>query len=70
MIKTKIRNTYKNDKWKGLRIHDEDGKELEKIEAEEIKERSWKQIYQTHQKKINQYWNQEEKEKYEEKWRE
>ena len=28
-------------------------------------ERFWKQIYQTHQNKINEYWNQEEKETYE-----
>ena len=50
-------------KKKELRIHDDDGKELEKTEAEERIERFWKQIYQTHQKKINEYWNQEEKEK-------
>ena len=46
-------------------IYDEDGKELEEIEAKEKIERYWKQIYQTHQNKINEYWNQEEKETYE-----
>ena len=46
-------------------IYNEDGKELEEIEAEERMERFWKQIYQTHQNKINEYWNQEEKETYE-----
>ena len=53
-------------KKKELRIHDDDGKELEKIEAEERIERFWKQIYQMHQNKINEYLNQEEKEKYRE----
>ena len=43
----------------------EDGKELEEIEAEERIEKFWKQIYQTHQNKINEYLNQEEKETYE-----
>ena len=56
---------YKKDKWKlgkkKLRIDDEVGKELEEIEAEERIERFWKQIYQTYQNKINEYWNQEKK---------
>ena len=55
----------KGVKKKELRIYDEDGKELEEIEAKEKIENSWKQIYQTHQNKINEYWNQEEKEIYE-----
>ena len=52
-------------KKKELRIYDEDVKELEEIEAEERIERFWKQIYQTHQNKMNEYWNQEESETYE-----
>ena len=44
-----------------MRIDDEVGKELEEIEAEERIERFWKQIYQTYQNKINEYWNQEKK---------
>ena len=55
----------KEVKKKELRIYDEDGKELEEIEAKEKIERFWKQIYQTHQNKIEEYWNQEEKETYE-----
>ena len=55
----------KEVKKKELRIFDEDGKELQEIEAKEKIERLWKQIYQTHQNKINEYWNQEEKETYE-----
>ena len=55
----------KEVKKKELRMYDEDGKELEKIEAEERIERFWKQIYQTHQNKINEYWNQEQREMYE-----
>ena len=50
---------------KEVRIYNEDGKELEEIEAEERIERFWKQMYQTHQNRINEYWNQEEKETYE-----
>ena len=49
---------------KELRIY-EDGKELEEIEAEKRIERIWKQTYQTYQNKINEYWNQVEKETYE-----
>ena len=41
------------------------GKELEEIEAEQRIERFCNQTYQTHQNKINEYWNQEEKETYE-----
>ena len=52
----------KEVKKKELKIYDEDGKELEEIEAKEKIERFWKQIYQTHQNKIEEYWNQEEKE--------
>ena len=48
-----------------MRIYDEDEKELEEIEAKEKIERFWKQIYQAHQNKIEEYWNQEEKETYE-----
>ena len=55
----------KEVKKKELRIYDEDGKELEEIESKERIERFWKQIYQTHQNKINEYWNQEENETYE-----
>ena len=55
----------KEVKKKELKIYDEDGKELEEIEAKEKVERFWKQIYQTHQNKIEEYWNQEEKETYE-----
>ena len=55
----------KEVKKKELIIYDEDGKELEEIEAEERIEKFWKQIYQTHQNKINEYWNQEEKETHE-----
>ena len=55
----------KEVKKKELIIYDEDGKELEEIEAKEKIERFWKQIYQTHQNKIEEYWNQEEKETYE-----
>ena len=55
----------KEVKNKELGIYDEDGKELEEMEAEERIERFWKQIYQTHQNKINEYWNQEEKDMYE-----
>ena len=55
----------KKVKKKELRIYDGDGKELEEIEAKEKIERFWKQIYQTHQNKIKEYWNQEEKETYE-----
>ena len=54
----------KQVKKKELRIYDEDGKELEEIEAKEKIERFWKQIYKTHQNKIEEYWNQEEKEPY------
>ena len=54
----------KEVKKKELRIFDEDGKELDEIEAKEKIERLWKQIYPTHQNKINEYWNQEEKETY------
>ena len=36
-----------------MRLYNEDGKELEEIEAEERIERFWKQTYQTHQNKIN-----------------
>ena len=50
----------KEVKKKELRIYDEDGKELEEIEAKEKIERFWKQIYQTHQNKIKEYWNQED----------
>ena len=55
----------KEVKKKELRIYDEDGKELEEIEGKVKIERFWKQIYQTHQNKINEHWNQEEKETYE-----
>ena len=54
----------KEVKKKELRIYDEDGKEMEETEAKEKTERFWKQIYQT-QNKIEEYWNQEEKETYE-----
>ena len=55
----------KEVKKKELRMYDEDGKELEEIEAQERIERFWKQIYQAHQNKKNEYLNQEEKETYE-----
>ena len=55
----------KEVKKKELRIYDEEGKEMEEIEAKEKIERFWKQIYQTYQNKIEEYWNQEEKETYE-----
>ena len=55
----------KEVKKKELRIYDEDGKELEEIEAEKRIERFWIQTYQTHQTKINKYWDQVEKETYE-----
>ena len=51
-------------KKKELRIYDEEGKELEEIEAEKRIERFCKQTYQTHQNKINEYWNEVEKETY------
>ena len=51
----------KEVKKKELRIYDEDGKELKEIEAEKKIEKFWKQTYQTHQNKINEYWNQIEK---------
>ena len=60
----------KEVKKKELRIFDEDWKELEEIEAEKRIERFWKQTYQTHQNKINKYWNQVEKKRMREKWRE
>ena len=63
--KNKRKISGKEVKKKELRIYDEDGKELEEIEAKEKIERFWKQIYQTHQNKINEYWSQEEKETYE-----
>ena len=44
-----------------LRIYDEDEKELEEIEVGKRIVRFWKQTYQTHQNKINEYWNQVEK---------
>ena len=53
-----------------MKIDDEVGKEEEEIKAEERIERFWKQIYQTHQNKINEYWNQEEKKRMKQKWRE
>ena len=55
----KYKISGKEVKKKELRIYDEDGKELEEIEG------FWKQIYQTHQNKIEEYWNQKEKETYE-----
>ena len=55
----------KEVKKKELRIYDEDGKDLEEIEAEKRIERFCKQTYQIHQNKINEYWNQVEKETYE-----
>ena len=55
----------KEVKKKELRIYDENGKEVEEVEAEERIERLWKQTDQTHQYKINEYRNQEEKETYE-----
>ena len=36
-------------------------KELEEIAAQKRIECFWKQTYQTHQNKINEYWNQIEK---------
>ena len=59
------KGNFKEGKEKRVENYDEDGKELEEIEAEERIERFWKQIYQTHQNKINEYWNQEERETYE-----
>ena len=55
----------KEVKKKELKIYDEDGKELEEIEAEKRIERFWKQTYQTHQNKTNDYSNQVVKETYE-----
>ena len=51
-------------KKKELKRYDEDAKELEEIESKECIERFWKQIYQTHQNKINEWWNQKEEETY------
>ena len=55
----------KEVKKRELRIYYEDVEELEEIEAEKRMERFRKQTYQAHQNKINEYWNQVEKETYE-----
>ena len=46
-------------------LHDEQGKQLERIEAEEALMKFWRDIYQQHENEIKQIWNAETRDEYE-----